>query len=230
MESGWSVKAMHRLIVLSSVYQQSSSQSRFKHENAQTIENSRQPLEQDPDSILRSSHEIDPHNRLLSRMPRRRLEAEAIRDSLLVVSGLLDPAPGGPGFLAVDVPRRSLYLMSVRTGAKTADFNSLFDGADGGGIIERRGQSIVAPQALFLLNDVWLDQVSAALAARLMRETPASNDEDRIRLLYEIALGRNPTSMEVEIGLQLVSDASEGISWDRYCRLILCSNEFIYVD
>ncbi|MDA1231769.1 MAG: DUF1553 domain-containing protein, partial [Planctomycetota bacterium] len=230
MESGWSVKAMHRLIVLSSVYQQSSSQSRHTNENAQTTENSRLPLEREPDSILPSSYEIDPDNRLLSRMPRRRLEAEAIRDSLLVVSELLDPTPGGPGFLEVEVPRRSLYLMSVRTGAKTADFNSLFDGPDGGGIIERRSDSIVAPQALFLLNDVWLDQVSAALAARLMREAPASDNEDRIDLLYEITLGRKPAPAEVEVGLQLVSDASEGISWDRYCRLILCSNEFIYVD
>ncbi len=230
MESGWSVKAMHRLIVLSSVYQQSSSQSRSRNENLRTTGDSRLTSEQEPDSALRSPHEIDPDNRLLSRMPRRRLEAEAIRDSLLTVSGLLDPTPGGPGFLEVAVPRRSLYLMSVRTGAKAADFNSLFDGPDGGGIIERRSHSTVAPQALFLLNDVWLDQVSAALAARLVREVPASGDEDRIRLLYEITLGRTPAPAELEIGLQLVADSSSDNSWLRYCRLILCSNEFIYVD
>ena len=211
VESGWSVKAMQRMIVLSSVYQQGS-------------------LEQDTDPIRKSSREIDPDNRLLSHMPRRRLEAEAIRDSLLTVSGLLDPSQGGPGFLEVTVPRRSLYLMSVRTGSKTADFNSLFDGPDGGGIIERRGQSIVAPQALFLMNNVWLDQVSAALDARIFREAPGSNDQDRIRLLYEIALGRPPVPAEVEIGMQLVSNSGDDNSWVRYCRLILCSNEFIYVD
>ena len=128
------------------------------------------------------------------------------------------------------MPRRSLYLMSVRTGAKAADFNSLFDGPDGGGIIERRSHSIVAPQALFLMNDVWLDQISTALAARLVREMPASGDGDRIRLLYEITLGRTPAPAELEIGLQLVADSSEDNAWLRYCRLILCSNEFIYVD
>lgn len=230
MESGWSVKAMHRLIVLSSVYQQSSSQSRSRNEIPRTIAGSPITTGPKPDSVLRSSHEIDPDNRLLSHMPRRRLEAEAIRDALLTVSGLLDPTPGGPGFLEVAVPRRSLYLMSVRTGAKAADFNSLFDGPDGGGIIERRSHSIVAPQALFLLNDVWLDQVSTALAARLVREMPASGDGDRIRLLYEITLGRTPAPAELEIGLQLVADSSEANAWLRYCRLILCSNEFVYVD
>ena len=120
--------------------------------------------------------------------------------------------------------------MSVRTGAKTADFNSLFDGPDGGGIIERRNQSIVAPQALFLLNESWLDQVSSALAARVMREAASSSHEDRIRLLYEITLARIPTLTETEIGLQLVTDATEIDPWIRYCRVILCSNEFIYVD
>lgn len=142
---------------------------------------------------------------------------------------MLDPALGGPGFLEISVPRRTLYLMSVRTGTKTADFNSLFDGPDGGGIIERRNQSIVAPQALFLLNDVWLDQVSAALAARLVRDAP-ENDEDRVRLLYETTLARTPTPAEMDIGLQLVADSSEDKLWVRYCRLILCSNEFIYID
>ncbi len=200
VSAGWSVKAMLRLIVLSNVYQQSSAM---------------------PD---------DSGNRLLAHMPRRRLEAEAIRDSLLAVSGLLDPTPGGPGFLKIEVPRRTLYLMTVRTGAKTADFNSLFDGPDGGGIIERRNQSIVAPQALFLLNESWLDQVSSVLAARIQREAASSSPEDRMRLLYEIALTRVPTSEETEIGLQLLADSSEGDPWIRYCRVILCSNEFIYVD
>lgn len=228
VESGWSVKAMHRLIMLSSVYQQSSDRTRNVFENQPTTEDSGQ-AEEGAHHLSQMSRDVDPENRLLSHMPRRRLEAEAIRDSLLAVSGMLDPALGGPGFLEISVPRRTLYLMSVRTGTKTADFNSLFDGPDGGGIIERRNQSIVAPQALFLLNDVWLDQVSAALAARLVRDAP-ENDEDRVRLLYETTLARTPTPAEMDIGLQLVADSSEDKLWVRYCRLILCSNEFIYID
>ncbi|MSR59367.1 MAG: DUF1553 domain-containing protein [Planctomycetaceae bacterium] len=209
--SGWSVKAMHRLIVLSSVYQQSTNST--------------------PAALA-----ADPENRRLARMPRRRLEAEAIRDSLLAVSGRLDPTPGGPGFLEAAVPRRTLYLMSVRTGSKTADFNSLFDGPDGGGIIERRNQSIVAPQALYLLNDALLDEVSAGLAARVAREVDSVRDDDRIRGLYDIAFGRPPTAAEIEIGLKLVADSEKGADsaagegWTRYCRVILCTNEFVYVD
>ena len=205
IESGWSIKSLHRLIVLSSVYQQST----FASDATRTV---------------------DPENRWLARMPRRRLEAEAIRDSLLAVSGRLDATPGGPGFLEVAVPRRTLYLMSVRTGSKTADFNSLFDGPDGGGILERRTQSIVAPQALYLLNDPLLDDVSAALAARVAHEVPSGGNDERITRLYELALGREPTRSEIDIGRQLVADPAAKEAWVRYCRVILCTNEFVYVD
>jgi hypothetical protein len=205
IDSGWSIKAMHRLIVLSSVYRQST----FATDETRAA---------------------DPENRWLARMPRRRLEAEAIRDSLLAVSGRLDATPGGPGFLEVTVPRRTLYLMSVRTGSKTADFNSLFDGPDGGGILERRSQSIVAPQSLYLLNDPLLDDVSSALAARIVREVPSGGDEERIARLYELALGREPTRTEIDIGQQLVADSAVETAWARYCRVILCTNEFVYVD
>ena len=205
IESGWSIKAMHRLIVLSSVYQQSS----FASDATRTA---------------------DPENRWLARMPRRRLEAEAIRDALLAVSGRLDATAGGPGFLEVAVPRRTLYLMSVRTGSKTADFNSLFDGPDGGGILERRNQSIVAPQALYLLNDPLLDDVSAALAARVARDVPSGRDDERIVRLYELAFGREPTPTEIDIGRHLVADPAAKEAWARYCRVILCTNEFVYVD
>ena len=225
IESGWSIKAMHRLIVLSSVYQQSSLvEGQGLRVEGQTKRQTSQL------STLNPQPSPDPENRLLARMPRRRLEAEAIRDSLLAVSGRLDATPGGPGFLEVAVPRRTLYLMSVRTGSKTADFNSLFDGPDGGGILERRNQSIVAPQALYLLNDPLLDDVSAALAARLAREVPSDRDDERIARLYELALGRAPTPAEFDIGRQLVADPAVKEAWARYCRVILCTNEFVYVD
>ena len=62
------------------------------------------------------------------------------------------------------------------------------------------------------------------------RDAPSSDPEDRVRLLYEVTLARAPTSAEIEIGLQLVANSDETDSWARYCRVILCSNEFIYVD
>lgn len=203
--SGWSVKTVHRLILLSSVYQQSTQAS----ESALTA---------------------DPENRWLGRMNRRRLEAEAIRDSFFAVADRLDLAPGGPGFLEAATPRRSLYLMSVRTGTKAAEFCPLFDGPDGGGVIERRNQSIVAPQALFLLNDPLVGDLAAAMAGRVRHDDPEGNVEGRIGRLYEIALSRPPTPAEIDIGRQLVGDSTSADAWSRYCLVILCTNEFVYVD
>jgi hypothetical protein len=205
IDSGGSVKAMHRLIMLSSVYRQGSLA---------------------PDHVLAA----DPENRMLARMNRRRLEAEAIRDSLLAVAGRLDAAPGGPGFLDVSVPRRTLYLMSVRTGAKAAVFGSLFDAPDCGAIVERRGLSTVAPQALFLMNDPFVIELAGALARRVVSEAPGVGDVERIGRLYQIALGRPATGAEIEVGLQLLADQGTQDAWARYCHVVLCTNEFVYVD
>jgi len=203
--SGWSIKATHRQMMLSRVYQQSSNAS---------------------EASLRS----DPENRWLGRMPRRRLEAEEIRDSLLAVAGQLEKSIGGPGFLEATVPRRSLYLMSVRTGAKAAAFCPLFDGPDGGGIIERRNESIVAPQALYLLNDPQVNDLSRALATRVRRENPEGSVEQQIEQLYELVLGRPPVPSEIDVGRHLLGDSADDEAWSRYCLVILCTNELVYVD
>jgi hypothetical protein len=202
VESGWSVKTMHRLIMLSATYQQSSSVS------AATLAR-------------------DPENRLFGRMNRQRLEAEAIRDSLLAVSGKLDPARGGPPFTELAVPRRTLYLMSARTGANTSDFGRLFDRADPSLIVAQRGQSVVAPQALFFLNDPFVSGTAKALATRIVREAPA-NAEARIKHLYALVLGRPPTQAEVELGVKLLGGGPDAL--ERYCLLVLCTNEFLYID
>ncbi len=102
VELGWSVKSLHRLIMLSNVYQQSSAS------NAAGLA-------------------ADPENRLLWRANRRRLEVEALRDSLLAVAGRLDSSPGGPAFQdGLQRGRRgaALYLMSIRTGTKSAEFRT----------------------------------------------------------------------------------------------------------
>ncbi len=205
VESGWSVKAMHRLIMLSSVYQRSS--------------------RADANSLA-----TDPDNRLLGRMNRRPLNAEAVRDSLLAAAGRLDSKRGGPAFTDLAVPRRSLYLMSARTGAKTSDFGQLFDRADPCSIVDQRGHSVVAPQALFFLNDPTVNTWARDLAARVAREAPGGN-EARVRQLYGLVLGRAPTQKEIDLGLQLLAP-TRGIddAWERYCHLILCTNEFVYID
>ena len=163
---------MHRLIMLSSAYQQSSRAG--------------------ADALAR-----DPENRLFGRMNRRRLDAEAIRDSLLAVAGRLDASPGGPAFADLAVPRRTLYLQSVRTGPSSTDFGRLFDRADPGSIVAVRGESVVAPQALFFLNDPFVSETARALAARVAREEPGAT-EARIRRLYALVLGRPPAPAELE--------------------------------
>jgi hypothetical protein len=204
VESGWSIKAMHRLILLSSTYQQSSL----------------------------AAHGVatqDPDNRLLGRMNRRRLDAEAIRDSLLAVAGRLDTTPGGPAFADPAMTRRTLYLLSARTGANTSDFGRLFDRADPGSIVAQRGESVVAPQALFFLNDPLVSELARALAARVARESPA-DARDRIRRLYVLALGRPPTQTELDLGARLLTPPGTCLPWERYCQLLLCTNEFVYLD
>jgi hypothetical protein len=204
VRSGWSVKAMHRLIMLSSAYQQSSRPSAGA-------------LAKDPD------------NRLVSRMNRRRLEAECIRDSLLAVAGRLDGGMGGPAFQDLAVPRRTIYLMSARTGANTSDFGALFDRADPTSIVERRGVSTVAPQALFFLNDPFVAVQARALAGRLAREAPGGPG-DAIGRLYAIVFGRPPTREEESIGLRLLAPAADVSPLERYCHMVLCTNEFLYID
>ena len=203
MESGWSVKAMHRLIMLSSAYQQSS----------------------EVDALAR---EKDPENRLIGRMSRRRLDAEAIRDSLLAVAGRLDATMGGASFADLAIPRRTIYLQSVRTGATSADFGRLFDRADPGSIVAERGESVVAPQALFFLNDPFVSAAAEALAVRIAHEV--GSPEARIRRLYELALARLPARDELDLGLQILNAKGRDEVWGRYCHLVLCQNEFVYTD
>jgi hypothetical protein len=217
--SGWSVKSLHRSIMLSNVYQQTSAS------NAAGLV-------------------ADPENRLLWRANRRRLEAEELRDSLLAVAGRLDLTPGGPAVQDVATPRRSMYVLSSRTGAKAAEFGPLFDAPDCSGIVERRSESIVAPQALFLMNDPLVTKLAKALAERVAREVPRGGDRQRIGRLYEITLGRPPLESEVEVGLQFLAEtnrrdeapatptqaASATEAWTSYCRLLVCTNEFLYLD
>ena len=204
VESGGSAKAMHRLIMLSATYQQAS-------------------------EVAAEAAARDPENRLLSHANRRRLEAESIRDTLLAVSGSLTPANGGPAVQDIAAPCRSLHLMAVRTGAKSA-FPSLFDAPDCGAIVERRSVSTVAPQALFLMNDAFVAEQARRLAARVKRAARTESPEKAIRIAYRQALGRAPSPDEIGIGLDLLRGGGAGDPLERYCLLLFCTNEFIYLD
>jgi Protein of unknown function (DUF1553)/Protein of unknown function (DUF1549)/Planctomycete cytochrome C/Concanavalin A-like lectin/glucanases superfamily len=204
VQSGWSVKAMHRLIMFSSAYQQSSDAGAH--------------------ALAR-----DPENRLFGRMNRRRLDAEAIRDSLLSVAGRLGATMGGTPFADLASPRRTLYLQSVRTGAGSTDFGHVFDRADPGSIVGVRGESVVAPQALFFLNDPFVNEMARALAARIESDEPVLT-EARVQKLYAVTLGRPPSRFELDLAIQALAHTAGSNAWERYCQLMVCQNEFLYTD
>jgi hypothetical protein len=203
--SGWSVKNMHRLIMLSSTYQQASEAGA-------------------------AADAADPENRLLHRMNRRRLDAEEIRDSLLAMAGRLDLAVGGPAFADLTTPRRSVYLMSVRTGQTSDSFGPLFDAANCSTVVERRASSTVAPQALFLMNDPFVLGIADSLADRVANHVGGANEPQRVAHLYQIVFGRPPSPAEVEVALKFLSEQTSDEAWSNYCHLILCTNEAVYVE
>ena len=200
-KSGWSIKAMHRAIMLSSIYQQSG-------------------------RATQQALQIDPDNALLTRFPRRRLEAEALRDSLLAASGKLDVTMGGPAIRDLASPRRTLYLMTIRS--DRSGYRTLFDAADPNTIAEKRTDSTVAPQALFLLNHPFVLDQAGALAAALQK-TSLPDDAARVDWLYRRLFCRPPTAAESEVALRLLRDAGAE-PWPALCHVLLCSNEFLYID
>jgi hypothetical protein len=227
--AGWSIKTMHRLIVLSRVYQLSAQASA---------------------SLVTA----DPSNALLGRYPMRRLDAEALRDAMLAVSGKLDPGMGGPHpfppverwgftqhapFSAVyETNRRSVYLMTQRL--KRHPFLALFDGADTNASTPQRLVTTVPTQALFLMNDPFVHQQAEAFAARIL--SGAKEERERIRSAYERALARPPQASEYEeVGRFLqayrnrrlsagsAAERAERDAWAAFARTLLARNEFMFV-
>ncbi len=227
VKQGWSLKQMHRLMVLSNTYRQTS----------------RLPN----DSATRKS---DPDNRLFSRMNRRRLEGEAIRDFVLAASGRLNREVGGP---SVRVPleaavyeliftegepddlwpitpdprahcRRSLYLFAKRN--VRLPLMEAFDQPDSLTSCPVRPVSTFAPQALIMLNGPFMQECSSDFARRLRRERP-DDPQAQVELAYRLALGRPPKEAE----RQLIADffASKG-NLEDFCLALLNSNDFLYVN
>ena len=202
VEDGWSLKALHRRIVLSATYAQTTLVT--------------------PEQANR-----DPENRWLARFAVRRLEAEAIRDALLSVTGRLDPIPGGPATDALATSRRSLYVQTARW--DRGSFAILFDAANPDASDEKRNVSTVAPQALFLMNNPFVLDRARELAERLLRDVPASSpnaDATRLDRAYQLLFNRPPQAEEVAIAKELLANGD----WADLAHVLLCSNEFVYVD
>ncbi len=182
---GWSTKKLHKLIVLSAAYQQSS----------------------DDVAAFRA---LDPENRLLWRFPRRRLDAESMRDAMLAVAGRLDATPfGRPVWLdnVPSVPRRTIYGFSARQ--SLTEVLRLFDGASGEAHTAQRPHTTVPQQALFSLNSPFVAEQARALARRT--EVTSSDDPAaRVKALYRLVYGRAPSEEEIDLGASAIRAGLRG--------------------
>jgi len=219
---GWSMKAMHRLILLSDAYQMSS------------------------DDIT-ANRAIDPDNRLVWRQARRRVEAEVLRDAVLAASGSLDRTIGGPGVFPYIDPalfasssrrtwpgkpeedpstyRRSIYVFSKRT--IPLPMLELFDKPDTNLACSRRNRSTIATQSLILMNSGFAMHQAKLFADRLQKEAGA-DAKAQVERAYEIALSRKPSGKELDLGLSFLrSDPTNGLV--DFCHTIFNLNEFAYI-
>ncbi len=227
MRDGWSQKQLIRSLVLSRAYRMSSR----------------------PNERARAA---DPDNRLLSRMNPRRLDAEALRDALLAVSGQLQQSAGGPA-LPLEFPenvanidpknvnppsfslakwrpeqafQRTVYLPVIRSRPQPgpAELRNVFDFTQPAQFAGQRPTTAVPTQALFLMNSPVMKQHALALSRRIMQE--ASDNESRLQVLWLRALNRPITGQEAqEAEVFLTDDGEDG--WIELCHAVLASNEFL---
>jgi Protein of unknown function (DUF1553)/Protein of unknown function (DUF1549)/Planctomycete cytochrome C len=230
VQSGWSVKAMHRLIVSSKAYQLASSK--------------------DADNAA-----IDPSNRFLWRFDRRRLSAEEIRDAMLALGGHLDLGRPGPhpfppiaawgwtqhnAFKAVyPSNHRGVYLMTQRL--TRHPFLALFDGPDANHSTDARTSATVPLQSLFFLNNPFVHEQAQGLAQRLLAES--TDPRKRVVIACELAWGRLPADPEIDAAASYVerfaaetrktgasSQQAELEAWASLGKLLISANEFLCVD
>ena len=215
IESNWSIKALHRLIMDSATYQARS-------------------------AISEAAFAKDPENRLWSRFERRRLSIEELRDSYLQIGGRLDPAVGGDTDLASgtlvefdrnnrridpdDYTRRSLYLPLMRN--KLPSLLGLFDFGDATTASGQRSVTNVAPQALYLINSGFAQGTAERVAAGL-----SGSHGDRVRQAYRRVLARPASDEESDVAVGYVTAfPDERSGWTSLCKMLLASNEFHYVE
>lgn len=199
----WQLKPIHKLIVTSNAYARSSHRNPFA-------------LQKDPD------------NRLLWRQPVRRLSAEAIRDSILQVSGLLDPTMYGPGTLQLDSRRRSIYFTIKRS--KLIPALVVFDAPDGTVHVGERPSTTIAPQALHLMNNPQVRAAATALAQRVLQES-GSGLESAVRRAFQRVLCRDPAPEELQAALEFLQAEPRRptpLALADFCQTLFCLNEFLY--
>jgi len=149
---------------------------------------------------------------------------------MLLVGGRLDPTLGGPAAADANASRRSLYVQTARW--DRSSFAMLFDAANPDACVEKRTPSTVAPQALFMINHDFVRTQARYLAARLLQEA-AGDETARIDWAYRVLLARPVRAEELEIGRHLLDQCGgpeTEAAWRELAHVLLCSNEFVYVD
>jgi mono/diheme cytochrome c family protein len=208
VNDGWSVKELHRLMLLSDTYRQRSDDR--------------------PECV-----KVDPENRLVWKLNRQRLDLEALRDGMLAVAGRLDVTLGGPAVdLLAGVPRRTVYGFIDRQNLpglfRTFDFASPDTHAP------QRYTTTVPQQALFLMNSPFAVQQAQAVVAR-PEVAGVPDPAARVAALYRLLYGRPPTGAEAELGVRFVAEAHPDAAtklapWEQYAQVLLSANEFAFVD
>ena len=231
VDKKWSMKDMHRLMMLSNTYQMSA-------------------------TFDEKSNEVDPENVLLWRANRQRLEAEQIRDAVTAVTGELDLKAGGTlldykdrqyvantskrGANDYDNPRRAVYLPVVRS--SLYEMFQAFDLPDPATPNGDRNSTIIAPQALFMMNSTLVLKSTRNMAQKLL-DRKDLDDAGRIRDAWERALSRPPSSAEVDRAMTFVAQIEKAmapkeadaakrhlLAWESFCKALLASNEFVYLN
>jgi hypothetical protein len=218
---GWRLKPLHKLILTSAAYRQTSKLT--------------------PGEVAKAVR-IDPGNRLLWKRTVERLDAEELRDAMLTASGTLDPAIGGPS-VPPSQPRRTIDCRVLRN-APDALLDG-FDAPDGNSTAPARMATTTPGQALLLLNGAWILNQAKAFAARLERLEPVSTGaRSRVVLAYRLAFGRRPEPDELaqavsfldrqarlcQLGAQRGDADNEHTALCDFCHVLLNANEFLYID
>jgi hypothetical protein len=201
---GWSLKWLHREILLSATWQQN--------------------------SVAPESEKRDPENKYYSRMTRRRLEFESWRDAMLSANGQMDPKMGGPSteLKLEDNHRRTLYGTVYRD--EMDAMLRIHDVPDPASHSPARMETITPLQALFALNGPFMERQADALAQRLQTQAGPALTE-RVNLAYALLYQRAPTSKEMTLATQFLKGReSDAAAWSQYAQALLCSNEFLFLD
>jgi cytochrome c553 len=213
IRNGWRLKPLHKLIMMSAAYMQNGEYNGVRFA-------------------------ADPDDALLWRMPMRRLEAEAIRDAMLAVSGTLDATMFGPGTLDEAMRRRSIYFFTKRS--QLIPMMVLFDAPNSLQGLGNRGSTTIAPQALAMMNNSQVQSYARALAQRLLPKARQST-ADAVRYGYMLAFGRQPDETEMGDAMTFIQSQSESyraagkengleLALAGFGQALMSLNEFIYVE